>query len=144
MSHLPFRNVRGSNLGPETGNVNCMRYWSKFVNKPSPHPRFHIHFTAPQGTFCLLELWDRSNDAVYCDHFCVVSTLLHGRPRFQGRFPLGDRDFTHRNDPLFKSHTAFCPEGSSLTATVGSEADIPSVDVRMRGAGSSTSCPHTC
>jgi hypothetical protein len=77
-SRLPFRKVQGSNFGPENGNVNCMRYCPKFLNKPLPHSRLHIHFTAPQGTFCLLELWDRNNDALYCDHFSVVSTRCMG------------------------------------------------------------------
>jgi hypothetical protein len=131
VSRFPFRKVRGSNLGPETGNVNCMRYCPKFL-KPLPHPRFHIHFTAPQWTFCLLELWDRSNDAVYCHHFSVVSTLLHGRPRCRARFPLGERVYSSQLSD--KSHTALCPGGSFLTVTVGPEADIPGVDVRMQGA----------
>lgn len=100
VSHLPFLKVRGSNLGPETGNTNCLRYCPKFLNEPSPHPRFPIHFTAPQGTICLLELWDQSNDAVYCDHFSTVTTLLHGRPRYRGRLPLVARDFTRLNVPI--------------------------------------------
>jgi hypothetical protein len=30
--HRPFLKVRGSNLGPETGNMNCLRYCPKFHN----------------------------------------------------------------------------------------------------------------
>jgi len=40
--HRPFLKVRGSNLGPETGNMNCLRCCPKFHNKPSAHPRFAI------------------------------------------------------------------------------------------------------
>ena len=106
--HLPFLKVRGSNLGPETGNTNCLRYCPKFLNKPSPHTRFPIHFTAPQGTVCLLELWDQSKDAVYCDHFSTLTTLLRGRPRYRGRFTLVARDFTHCNIPICSSPTLPC------------------------------------
>lgn len=52
VSHLPFLKVRGSNLDPETGNTNYLRYCPNFFNKPSAHTRFPIHFTAPRGTIC--------------------------------------------------------------------------------------------
>jgi len=100
VSHLPLLKVRGSNLGPKIGNMNWLCYCQKFLNKSSPHPRFPIHFTAPRVTVCLMEVWDQSNDAVFCDHFGTVTTLLHGRPRYRGRFPLVARDFTHRNVPI--------------------------------------------
>jgi hypothetical protein len=92
--------------------MNCLRYCPKFLNKPSPHPRIPIYFTAPRGTICLLELWDQSNDALYCDHFCTVTTLLHGRPR---SVPVSSKKFysSQRSDLLIIP-TVPCVPGALL------------------------------
>jgi len=95
MSHPPFLKVRISFRRLVIRTV-CVAVRNFLINlRPIP-----AHFTAPQGTVCLLELWDQSNDAVYCDHFRTVTTLLLGRPRYRGRFQLFARGFTHRNVPI--------------------------------------------